>query len=502
MGSDVGAGDLAELLRELKERSGLSYGVLAKRLHVSTSTLHRYCSGAAVPAEFAPVERLARLCKATPEELMEVHRRWIVADATRGRKPQAEPAAKAEAGGAAAPEGPGAPEGAGRPKGPLVPEGAGASEGPGAPEGAEVTEGPLVPEGAEASEGPAASAELVRDAAPMAPPVAPSGQPAAPQRRRLPRRGVLAALAAAAAVTVLGSAALAVTLTAGDGGSGSGSRSGADGRSRVVEAASPAQGRTPASGEPGTGGGSGSPSGEPSPSQSPAREEGRESGRPGASPSPGGGPGKAGGGEGPRRTGVPLTAHVRPHAYEDPCSQHFLADRAPAGVPLPPSEPDAPGWVSGLGAVAAGEQYIKITLQGTGKETVVLEGLQVRVQGTAAPLAWNDYATGVGCGGDVATRSFAVDLDSARPAAVPRDGQRDFPYKVSESDPEVFYVKAAARRHDVTWYLEVQWSSGGRRGVMKIDDQGRPFRTSGAEGRPAYQWPPGGRGWEPAPRGD
>ncbi|MBW5422071.1 helix-turn-helix domain-containing protein, partial [Streptomyces sp. BG9H] len=40
---------LAELLRGLKERSGLSYGVLAKRLHMSTSTLHRYCNGDAVP---------------------------------------------------------------------------------------------------------------------------------------------------------------------------------------------------------------------------------------------------------------------------------------------------------------------------------------------------------------------------------------------------------------------------------------------------------------------
>ncbi|MEK8170907.1 helix-turn-helix transcriptional regulator [Streptomyces sp. M19] len=39
----------AELLRGLKERSGLSYGSLAKRLHMSTSTLHRYCNGSAVP---------------------------------------------------------------------------------------------------------------------------------------------------------------------------------------------------------------------------------------------------------------------------------------------------------------------------------------------------------------------------------------------------------------------------------------------------------------------
>ncbi|MDX2784734.1 helix-turn-helix transcriptional regulator, partial [Streptomyces caniscabiei] len=77
--------DFAELLRELKERSGLSYGVLAKRLHMSTSTLHRYCNGDAVPTDYAPVERLARLCKASPEELVELHRTWVLADAMRRR---------------------------------------------------------------------------------------------------------------------------------------------------------------------------------------------------------------------------------------------------------------------------------------------------------------------------------------------------------------------------------------------------------------------------------
>ncbi|MGJ5759683.1 helix-turn-helix domain-containing protein [Streptomyces galbus] len=76
----------ARLLRELKDRSGLSYGALAKRMHMSTSTLHRYCNGTAVPVDYAPVERLARVCRATPEELVELHRRWILADAARGNK--------------------------------------------------------------------------------------------------------------------------------------------------------------------------------------------------------------------------------------------------------------------------------------------------------------------------------------------------------------------------------------------------------------------------------
>ncbi|WP_425472873.1 helix-turn-helix domain-containing protein, partial [Streptomyces botrytidirepellens] len=75
--------EFAESLRALKERSGRSYGALATRLHVSTSTLHRYCNGDAVPTDYAPVERFARLCGATPEELIALHRRWMLADAHR-----------------------------------------------------------------------------------------------------------------------------------------------------------------------------------------------------------------------------------------------------------------------------------------------------------------------------------------------------------------------------------------------------------------------------------
>ncbi|UFR00013.1 helix-turn-helix domain-containing protein [Streptomyces sp. Go40/10] len=83
--ADTAAG-LGEMLRSLKERAGLSYGALAGRLHLSASTLHRYCTGTSVPAEFAPVERFGRICRADPEELLELHRRWAVADeARRGR---------------------------------------------------------------------------------------------------------------------------------------------------------------------------------------------------------------------------------------------------------------------------------------------------------------------------------------------------------------------------------------------------------------------------------
>ena len=42
---------------------------LARRLGVHASTLHRYCSGEAVPQDFAVIERFAALCGASPGEL-------------------------------------------------------------------------------------------------------------------------------------------------------------------------------------------------------------------------------------------------------------------------------------------------------------------------------------------------------------------------------------------------------------------------------------------------
>ncbi|MFE7077797.1 helix-turn-helix domain-containing protein [Streptomyces sp. NPDC057620] len=418
------AGDeFTELLGQLKERSGLSYGVLGKRLHTSASTLHRYVNGDAVPTDYAPVERFARVCRATPEELVELHRRWVLADARRKQK---------STGGAAGEE-----------------EGEG-SEVPGG-EGAAV---------AVASEGEAG--DLL-----VSPQVAPSGS-----RRR---RAVVVVGAAVVAAVV--SVALVAQFVGSDGG---------EGRERGVGAASSADDRPEVS----ESGGAKSESASPSASRS---------GSPSASVGPsvsrsGGAAGGAGGAGGAEGATAPIVA-VNPYKWDSPCSQHYLFDREPEKVPPPPSEPDARGWVNALGGVAAGQQMIALTVQGTGKATVVLDDLHVRVVDKSAPLAWNDFAMGVGCGGGVETTSFGVNLDAGRPDTSPKAGQRDFPYKVSESDPEVFYVFADARTYNVSWYLELEWSSGGKKGTVRVDDDGSPFRTSGNVGRPAYDYPLGDSAW-------
>ncbi|MFB8418288.1 helix-turn-helix domain-containing protein [Streptomyces albidoflavus] len=420
------AARLAELLSTLKERSGLSYGALGKRLHLSASTLHRYCNGDAVPADFAPLNRFARLCRATPEELVEVHRRWILADAARENRGK----------------GGGGVE--------VVP-----AADSGTPAGTpDAHDAPDTPDVHDASD-----AQDVHDA---------------PDTPRPRRRLVLAATAGVVAVAAVG--ALLVGQLGGEGagaGAGAGQPAGAA-RGPVASQASESGSPSP------SGSASGKPSASPSPSGTPSASPGSSAeGKP-AAPAP---------------TGVPFHASVRAHAWENQCSQRYLVDREPDAVRPPPVEQDAPAWVAAMGAVSADEQVVEVTLQGKGSETVVLQALHVRVVRTGEPLPWTDYGTGVGCGGGVALRAFDVDLDQGSPAARAADGQRPFPYKISESDPEMFRVTAHTGGRDVSWYLEVEWSSGARQGVFRVDDRGRPFRTSASAGRPAYDYPPGASQW-------
>ncbi|MFI0506485.1 helix-turn-helix domain-containing protein [Streptomyces albogriseolus] len=459
MPEQTAAADFAALLRELKDRSGLSYGVLAKRLHMSTSTLHRYCNGDAVPADYAPVERLARLCKARPEELVELHRRWVLADAVRGRK---------GASGVAAAE---TPSESGTGPGQAASEAAPPAEASpaDAPPAAPVGPTNTSPSGA----GAPSSAPTHADAPDMPTP--------APTRRRT-RPAVLAGIAVAA---VAAGVAFAVGLPGGGSdGEGDGGRHRPAGAAGVT-AEGTAEGTAPTS--------SSLPSSAGASPSSSAKDKG-----PARTPA-GSAPAGAPSGEG-QKSGVPVTVQAEPYAWESPCSQRYLADKPASEMKPPPLEEGAAAWVAAHGAVSSGQQYLRLTVQGTGPETVVVDGLTVRVAGKRAPLAWNDFAMaypGVGCGGGVRTRAFAVSLDSARPSLTPEPGNEDFPFKVSESDPEVYYITASVSAYDVDWYLELKWSSGDRSGTLTVDDEGRPFRTSGNEGRPAYEFPIGGDGWVP-----
>ncbi|MGP3986991.1 helix-turn-helix domain-containing protein [Streptomyces sp. 3N207] len=80
-----GGAELAELLEELKQRSGRSYAALAHRTGLGRSTVHRYCLGTTVPRTFGAVEKVARVCGADRTELDRLYRAWCQAvDEERG----------------------------------------------------------------------------------------------------------------------------------------------------------------------------------------------------------------------------------------------------------------------------------------------------------------------------------------------------------------------------------------------------------------------------------
>lgn len=439
--------EFAALLKELKDRSGRSYGVLAGRLHVSTSTLHRYCNGDAVPNEYAPVERLARLCAATPEELVELHRRWIVADAARRRPAVAAPP---EAAPAPAP----APDPVSAP----------------------------------------APAEPVRDAV----------SEFTPAREREPEPAILAGGArrprrflASARARVLLAAVAVVALTVPTSIVVS-NLSGTDkddlSNAPAVDPKDPDEAELAGPGHDAsaTASPSAKKSGKPVPSGS-----GTVSSPPsgGASATTGGRGAGSGSGRG-QSGGVPLSATISSYNWEEPCGQHYVLDQKPEDVPPPPSPQGTRGWAKALGGVDGGSMQLELTVQGKSGQAVVLNGLHVRTLSRKAPLAWSAYSMGEGCGSGITPQSFDVDLDDSRPDLTPVAGQKgdvrvppkDFPFRVSSTDVEVFDLKVHVEGHDVSWYLDLEWSSGGRTGMLRIDDGGKPFRTSSIQARPKYMY--------------
>ncbi|MCC3766705.1 helix-turn-helix transcriptional regulator [Streptomyces sp. UNOC14_S4] len=441
----------AELMSELKERSGRSYGTLAKRLHSSNSTLHRYCNGAAVPTEFATVERFAKVCGATADELLVLHQRWHRALAERRR----------ETAPTAAPKATDSEDSTGS---------TGSTD-----YKAAATEASTAAVAEEAGPGPAGPDEAAPEGG-KTPAAVAKPEPRAGRRRRL-----LVGAAAALAVAVIAGTVVAISTVGGTGHTSHEERHGS------VRGASH-EGMPLGAAAPGTSYGASS-SATPSPSSSPTAAP---------SASPGKGASSATGAD-------PIAVSVMPDNWGSPCDQWFALDQEPGKVPPPPVRNATAGWAGALRAVPAGHLRLQLTVQGTGSGPTVLNGMYVHVVSAHKAPRWNTYTMGAGCGGELDPASFAVDLDnpSPRPKPVPgKEGERptttsDFPYKVSAGDPQVLNVDAFTVGQDVSWYLELAWSSGGHQGTTIIKDNGRPFRTVALNTEQRYWYNANTSAWLP-----
>ncbi|MEV6378849.1 helix-turn-helix domain-containing protein [Streptomyces sp. NPDC051773] len=532
--------EFALLLTRLKERTDRSYAALGRRLGMNASTLHRYCAGEAVPPDFSGIEQFAALCGATPEERVEVHRRWILAVAARQRSrssdarrtptpPRATRSTEPSSSASTSPDG--------RADETTEPTGPAELTGPAAPTGpAELTDsteprpGPTSPSG----RGPGPTSPSDTRPEPIAP-SDPRPHPAAPAGRQ-PRTGhdlqphtghdrrshtghdgrshngddrrpgarhdtahARRSRRRAARATGL-AASLAVALAC----------------LTASAAGIPADGRDMSASAPGT----------PKPSASPTRGD---AGPRAAGPSSNGGEpsssvsasaSAATDGDGPRKNRTdddkaaaprtPLTWTANSYDWATlACEHDYVIAKPPRQVPPPPAPQDNEVWATSLGAVHGGNTPARITVQGRGSAAVVLEALHVRVVNrTPAPAPAADgaiaYSLGDGCGAGIEPRYFSVDLDARAPLlrAVPAGRPDspsyavDFPYRVSLQEPEVLLIDAGTESCTCDWYLELDWSSQGRSGTVRIDDHGRPFRTTAVEGLPHYKYDDSS-GWVP-----
>ncbi|MBW3702914.1 transcriptional regulator, partial [Streptomyces griseus] len=234
------------------------------------------------------------------------------------------------------------------------------------------------------------------------------------------------------------------------------------------------------------------------------------SGVPSVKPPAGSGPGQAqsGGGDSGGGTGLgaPPAVSISSYNWAEPCGQHYLVNQGPDGLDPPPAPQDRRGWAESYGGVDAGNMLLQLTVQGTSREAVVLKGMNIRVVSRKAPLPWSAYLMGNGCGSGITPQTFASHLDAGHPTLRPVPGSQgdievpavDFPYKVTSEDVEVFNLDMTAVNYDVSWYLELEWTSGGSEGTLRIDDRGKPFRLSGMKGRPEYVYGNEEVGWQPA----
>ncbi|WP_435969946.1 helix-turn-helix domain-containing protein [Streptomyces sp. Qhu_M48] len=432
---DAAVEEFSARLRAVKARGGRSYESLGRRLNVSASTLHRYCSGETVPERFTVIDRMARLCGADEHERRTLEELWTRADRSRrpippepgsGSKPNPEPERERER----EPEREPVPEPAPDPERAPQP----------VPEPEHAPEPKSAPEPA-----PGAPVSPALGTVTAVVPVVAS-RAARPRSRRV-------ALVAGAGAAVIALALVLVLVRPGFPGG--------------PEAAAPPRSTAPPA--PATAGTGPTPAPAPAPftwtADSQVWQDGCghvylvDRGARGFAPPPP--PGDAAAWAG---------AHRAVHGGET-LVRISLQGRSPSS------------------AVVLQALHVRVV----GRADPLPWTAYRMGNGCGGALTPRHFAVDLDASRPRARPVDGYDASGAEGRTIPAVS---FPYTVTSTDPEELLVTARTAGCDCRWYLELVWSSEGRSGTVRIGGkEGEPFRTSGIEGRPVQEYDDVGRRW-------
>ncbi len=150
-------------------------------------------------------------------------------------------------------------------------------------------------------------------------------------------------------------------------------------------------------------------------------------------------------------------------------------------------------------ASQAGTSLVDVSVQGESARPITLTGISFSVERRPRPPGAT-FANP--CGGGIPGRSVAADLDREPVAIIRSSSDPDgnigvlqgpavnspkpirFPWTVSLTDPLQLSVATTTKRCYCTWRAEIPWSSGGKSGVIHIDNGGKGYDVVGDAGVP------------------
>lgn len=153
-----------------------------------------------------------------------------------------------------------------------------------------------------------------------------------------------------------------------------------------------------------------------------------------------------------------------------------------------------PQWANYLKATPLSGNPFYFTIQGVSEAEVTLHAMRIRLAAPKRPPLAGRLIHQA-CGGPAPYRTAVVHLDKTPPSwkALIDDGLTPpdrfqarplkFPYKVSISDAETFWVLPLTEKCHCLWRIELDWASQGKSGTYIVDNSGHPFETTSETAR-------------------